>query len=190
MPDHAQLWTANGLAVEFAMDRRTVMKRLEDCPADKEEGRSRYWKMRTAAPFLVTGVRDETKGLDPQRERARRDKEAADKIALENATTRRELVSVHEVKGLVVTAISEAKSRLLAVPTKAAPQVIGMSKVPQVRDVIEQEIHDALTSIAELANGHLGGMEPASEDDSFGVGGHIPEAERGSEFGTRAVENK
>ena len=48
--------------------------------------------------------------LDALAERARKDSETADKLALENARTRGEVVSVHEVAGLWARLASESKA--------------------------------------------------------------------------------
>lgn len=54
----AQLWTVSSLSVEFAMDRRTVARRLTEIEPVKTEGRTRFYLMKDAAPLLIAGRTD------------------------------------------------------------------------------------------------------------------------------------
>lgn len=122
---------------------------------------------------------DSEDGLDPIAERARKDKEHADKLALENQARRGELVDVGEVGALWAKLASETRSRLLSIPTKAAPLVIGCARIAQAQDILETEIHDALGAIADVGPGVPASDAPASETDDQSVGGRKPKAKPG-----------
>ena len=179
----ARTWTISGLAVEFGIDRRTVAKRLESLEPDDADGKSKRWLMKRAAPRLIapmaTGDGDEA--LDPIAERARKDKEHADKLALENAARRRELVEVGDVAALWAKLAAETRARVLGVPTKAAPLVIGCSRIAEAQDILETQIHDALGAIADPGPGVPGRDEAAAETDDQRVGGPVPATEPGGE---------
>lgn len=112
--------------------------------------------------------------LDPPQERARKDKELADRTALQNAVTRAELFSGSVVTRLVVEAFTNVRTKLLALPTKLAPIVIHLETIPEAQAVINDGVNEAL---AELSAGAvlaaagaqtLGsiGAEPAGDGDA------------------------
>jgi len=81
-------------------------------------------------------------------ERTRLTKEQADKIEMENAVRRGEMVSADHVAALWANVLVNCKTRLLAIPTRAAPLVLGCKTMPQARDVIERFIFEALHDLS------------------------------------------
>lgn len=107
-------------------------------------------------------------------ERARLTKEQADKIELENAVLRGQLVKVEEVADLWTTAVINSKQKLLSIPTKAAPLVIG-NTLAGAKDVLDKLINESLTELAATAPGTISApsvsqrMAGAAEDDGQSV---------------------
>lgn len=124
--------------------------------------------------------------LDPVAERARRDKETADKIAMENELRRSEVVDVAKVQTLWVRLTTEAKTRFLGLPAKLAPMFVGMTR-EEIRALLETKIHECLSEFADARIGHAPSDAPAAAVDSQPVGGPAPEAEPGVQRGTGAV---
>ena len=86
--------------------------------------------------------------LDLNVERARREKESADKLEMENAVTRGELVSAAEVEELWGAEFTRVKSKLLAAPPKIAPLMIGVKTPAEAQEVIKAVIHEALNELS------------------------------------------
>ena len=111
-------------------------------------------------------------------ERARLTKEQADKVAMDNALKRGDMVSLSETAQALTTMIVNTKTRLLSIPTKAAPQVVGVKSLPGVREILErfinEALHDLSTASVETLGRDAGGMEPAAEADGESVGGPAP----------------
>ena len=87
--------------------------------------------------------------LDLTAERARVAKEQADKLTMENAERRGELV---EFQATVTKWRSEAtrvKNRLLAMPSKLAPLMIGVKKPAEAQSILEQAVHEALSELSQ-----------------------------------------
>jgi phage terminase Nu1 subunit (DNA packaging protein) len=91
------------------------------------------------------------KGGSLQAELARLAKEKADRLALQNEERRGELVDAgmaaerwDEVAGIV-------KRRLLAIPSKVAPRLLGRTSAAEVKTIIEGEVYEALTEISSGA---------------------------------------
>ena len=82
--------------------------------------------------------------LDPVKERARKDKEQADKTALENKQRRGELVEVGKVKLLWARLASETKGRLLSIPTRVAPLLVHRESPAEIEGIIRKEVKAAL----------------------------------------------
>jgi hypothetical protein len=80
-----RLYSVSDLAVELTRDRRTMSDKLRNVPADGELNGRPAWFMMTAVRAVYL---DREGTLDGEYERARKDKELADKTALQNAVTR------------------------------------------------------------------------------------------------------
>jgi phage terminase Nu1 subunit (DNA packaging protein) len=92
---------------------------------------------------------DATDTLNPVQERARKDKELADKAALENAVRRGELVEGSQIAAKWVEILTRVRSRLLRIPWAAAPLLVGEENQVKIQIVIEDQIRDALSELAD-----------------------------------------
>lgn len=113
-------------------------------------------------------------------ERARLTREQADKVAMDNEERRGRLVDSDRVGMWWAKIITNAKTRLLAIPTKASPLVLGMKTMPQVRDQLERMINEVLSELSSANpipdfEGDAS-VEAAPEADGEPVGGPVPEA--------------
>ena len=73
-----------------------------------------------------------------------------ERLELELAQTRGELISVKLVKKEWEKLISASRARLLVIPTKLAPLVFAAKSIPEVKEVIQDAIYEALTELAQL----------------------------------------
>jgi|14_taG_2_1085336.scaffolds.fasta_scaffold05804_4 phage terminase Nu1 subunit (DNA packaging protein) len=85
--------------------------------------------------------------LDLGEERARLAKEQADAKEMENEMLRGELVHIDDVAKEFGKQASAVKTRLLAIPSKAAPLVINCTKPVEAREILEQMIEEALNEL-------------------------------------------
>lgn len=141
-----------------------------------------------------TGSRDDDGNVIVfEAERARLTKEQADKAAMQNAVTRGVLVDVEEVAQHWGGLLTNCKTKLLAIPTKAAPMVLGSKSLPQVREVLEKSIrealHDLISANPTPDRGSKAGANPATESDSEPVGRPAPETKRRKQRGAGPVDN-
>jgi hypothetical protein len=144
----AQLWTLSGLSVELALDRRSLAKKLEGLEPDEEDenkaGRvSRKWRMARVVAHMAGTATD----LDANKERARKDKESADKLALENARTRGELAAVTEIADWYGAHVDRCSTRLDQIP-----DALGQLCDPRIAAIVIPEcrrlIHEARAELA------------------------------------------
>lgn len=85
-------------------------------------------------------------GIDPDAEKARKDKEMADRIALQNAITRGEQAPVSYFKSALTDAFSRFRAKLIAAPSKLAPVLEGMDRV-EIREALKKVIDEALNEL-------------------------------------------
>ena len=97
--------------------------------------------------------------LDGEFEKARKDKELADRTALQNAVTRGELVAIEEVGKQVEREYAVVRERLLGIPGK-----LGADLTPKQVARIEAEIRDALEELHDP--GDIAQRLPQPDDEA------------------------
>jgi len=95
--------------------------------------------------------------LDLAEERARLAKEQADAKEMENAVSRGDLVYIDDVAKQVEAQLNAVRTRLLAIPSKAAPLVVGATTTAETKSVIEDMVEEALNELA--------GYDPQTSDE-------------------------
>ena len=86
--------------------------------------------------------------LDLSIERARQAKETADKLALENAVSRGELVELAEIQSEWKREVISAKNLLLGIPTRVAPLIAVEGNPAVCRDIVKRVINEALDELS------------------------------------------
>ena len=105
------------------------------------------------APIATLAETDDTgTDLDLVGQRARLAKEQADAQAMKNELTRAATILKRDAVTVMQVSITNTRARFLALPTRAASLVIGMTSPAAIRDVLTELVHEAL---AELATARL-----------------------------------
>ncbi|WP_426313856.1 hypothetical protein ACN9MF_20295 [Methylobacterium fujisawaense] len=108
---------------------------------------------------VAAGREKKPGALDGEFEKARKDKELADRTALQNAVTRGELVAIEEVGKQVEREYAVVRERLLGIAGK-----LGADLTPKQVARIEAEIRDALEELHDP--GDIAGRIPQPEDEA------------------------
>jgi len=170
----AQLWTISGLAVELAMDRRSLARRLEGLEPDQEDenkaGRvSRKWRMARVVGHLAGNSGD----LDANKERARKDKESADKLALENARTRGEMAPIADIAEWYGAHIDRCCTRLDQIPDALGqlcdPRIAAIV-IPECRRLIHEARAELAVDVRKIEGEDSDEMDAAPDRDRESVG--------------------
>jgi phage terminase Nu1 subunit (DNA packaging protein) len=124
--------------------------------------------------------------IDTNKERGRLLKAQADKVDLEVAALRGELVPIDKTQAVWTAYLANCRAKLLAIPHKLAPRVLLAKEVAEVQAIIEGEIHECLTELAggdgipeqdiESAADDAENLGAATEIDGERVGRSIPSA--------------
>lgn len=160
------------VASHLDLSDRTVRELLQKGAIPRPRGRAGYNLDACRLAYIrhlreVAAGRQSTDGkLDLTAERARESKERADKLALENAEKRRELIPAGAVVSTWARMVESTKSQIRAVPSQAKARIPSL----RVKDVkVLQKLHDE--ALRELAgNGLPPGAGEGMEDGLPGVG--------------------
>ena len=143
---------------EVAAHLGVTIKYVQDLIANgtlEKKGRGEY-DLNACREAYITRLREAAAGransgdLNLTEERARLAKEQADSTEMENAITRGELVYIEDVAKRVEVALSNVKTKILAIPTKVAPEAAAADDAKEVQALIERHIIEALNELAGI----------------------------------------
>ena len=126
--------------------RATVVKRLQPLKSTPD-GPSLLYESQEALP-LIFGL-DKQSDLELSAERARLAHHQANKTSLEEASMREALIPADEVQEAWEGMIANARSSLLALPSKSAHLVMAADSFPQVEEILKDQVYEALDELAK-----------------------------------------
>lgn len=167
-------WSVSALAVEFAMDRRTVARRLAEVPAADVTALGNVYWMRDAAPALVQGSAAAATGepggkLNLTDETARLKKMQADKASLELDVMRAQLIPAETVAKVWAAMLTACRQKLLSLPSTIATRVLGLP-LRDIQAEAETLVHNALLELKDydaadyVPADHLAGVPGGDEE--------------------------
>ena len=127
-------------------DRRRIRAALCDLPASKGAKGAVMYASVEALPLLYLQPGDGDT-FDLTDERARLAHHQANRAALEAEQLAGSLIEIEAVASVVGEEYSNVRSRLLAISTRAAPQVIGLSIV-EVKALLDDMLFEALDELS------------------------------------------
>lgn len=172
-PQTSTDYTAVGLHAAAAILGRnvTTLKAWfnQGCPVIERGGLSKQWKISPAAVVawredkIAQEAVGDTSALDYDEARRREMAAKAAMLELDLAARRGQLVEVEHIADLVGEEYSNVRARILGLPTRLAPQVLGLETLPEIRELIEQGIAEVLE---ELTADGIYSSQSATESDS------------------------
>jgi hypothetical protein len=102
--------------------------------------------IRPAAGKAAAGGSDAAEDLD--KNRARESRLRGDKLELINAQLRAELIPAPEMEAVVGTIFDAVRGKVLALPSRAAPLLLGAKTVLAIQDKLTELAHDACGDLA------------------------------------------
>jgi phage terminase Nu1 subunit (DNA packaging protein) len=113
----------------------------------------RQWHREKIRRDMTVTVSGDPEALDGIQELARKNKELADKTALENEKRRGELIETAKVRDGWIKLRQTIRSRLARIPVSVAPLVTHEDDQAVVYEIIEDEVRAALTESSEMVDG-------------------------------------
>ncbi len=97
---------------------------------------------------MATGqVKANQDALDAQQERARLTHHQANIAALDEDRLKGELIPVEDVARVIGDDYANVRAKLLSMPPKVAPQLVGVS-LEKAKDIIDRQIREALEELS------------------------------------------
>ena len=139
------------IAQHLNTSQQALSKLIEDGVIDKQP-RGKYDIDSVRTQYIkhfraIASGRAASGDLDLGAERARLAKEQADAKEMENAIERGDLVYIEKVAKEFETQLLKAKTKLLAIPSKIAAEVHASANVKEAKELIEQNMQDALSEL-------------------------------------------
>jgi len=145
MPAGINALTQTQVAALLGVTPRTV-RDWADAPRN---GDGSYHGPAIVAYYLAK--RTGADGEDGERHPTQRERLAAaqaEKVEVENRVRRGELVEVEQVGAEWDDLVLAARAKLLSMPTKVAPQLVGRTDPNAIRTILRDEVHAALAELA------------------------------------------
>jgi len=127
------------------MDRRRIRAALCDLPSEKGSKSALLFESTAALRLLYLSPGD-ADTFDLTAERARLAHHQANKAELEAAQVAGSLIEIEAVADIVGEEYANVRSRLLGIPSRAAPQLIGLPIVA-VKALLDDMIFEALDEL-------------------------------------------
>lgn len=124
----------------------TIAKRLFTLEPVERRGRAIIYDARAALVMIYTDNKPADK-INLDDEKARTEKNRADKLEMENKVRTGELVERKKVQKGLEDAFAAVRAKLLSIPTKAAPVVITLGEASLAQDVLKKFVYDALDEL-------------------------------------------
>ena len=168
------------------MERKTIVKRIGSLEY-ATRGREKLYETKEALP-LIYGVSSGGAQGELSRERALLAHAQREKIEIETAILKADVIPSDVVKEVWSQLLSACRARLIAIPSRLATQVISLKTYSEIENVAKELVYDALNELAEFQSenyrskraraAHLSGSdtdtETATESDSEPVGKSKP----------------
>ena len=154
------------VAAHLQMDLGTLKKFIDRGVVTRQEkGKYDYDQVRKEYILHIREVaagRFKAGELDLQAERARLAKEQADSKEMENAIERGDLVYIESVAKQIEGQLTKVRTKLLAIPTKYAPELHATATAREIQLLLEQAITEALNELVGYSQAEAG--EEADEE--------------------------
>ena len=126
---------------------RTIKKRVSSLVPEKQ-GKSLVFSSDEALPLIYNNGEAESEVLDLTRERARLAKEQADRLELQNAESRKQLIPAELVTTTWQQIIFAARQKFLGMPSKLSRNLHAAESVAEVSDLLKSEIYEIMNELS------------------------------------------
>ena len=137
------------LAEMTGFDRMTISKRLEHMKHEPGNKRAKLYETRDALPILYKFGAVDSERLDPQQEKAMLDRERRLIVELDRQVKEGKLVDIDQVENGWISVVSVIKGRFLAFPSRIAPELLDISDMRRIEDLLRSEVTYILEEIAD-----------------------------------------
>jgi phage terminase Nu1 subunit (DNA packaging protein) len=135
------------IAEAFGVTTRAIQKwHNEGMPLEGMDGKENQYDLTKCVEWYVK----RRVGNDLQYEKTRLTKAQANKTELEGKLLERELLRADNVKNVWVSQIIAFRSRVLAMPTKLAPDILQATSLTEAKGIIADALEEALKEFKDV----------------------------------------
>jgi hypothetical protein len=127
-----------------------------------------------------TGPDDEDGPPDLSRERALLARAQREGQNMKNAVLRGELLPIDDVEAVTGAALDAVRAKVLALPTRAAPECLGLAELNDAKEVLTGLVHDCLADIASCSVVVAGAVDRARRRIGRGAASDTVDQEAGT----------
>lgn len=123
--------------------------------AEGSNGQANQYKTEDVIQWLINReigkltVDDEGRVHDYEAERARLTHHQANKTELESKVLKGQLIHAETVEQVQGDMVSSFRSKILAIPTKAAHSMIGLDDLNEAKEILKEYLYEALSELAD-----------------------------------------
>lgn len=123
------------------------------CPVIERGGKTKKWRISPAAVMawreekIAQDAVGDTKNLDFEEARRRKMAAEAAMTELDLAQRRGELIPIEEIANLVGEEYANVRAKLLAIPVKMAPLMLGLDDLANARGLLEDGLTEAMEEL-------------------------------------------
>jgi phage terminase Nu1 subunit (DNA packaging protein) len=178
-----------GVVVRVARGNYSVWDSIRGIVHHRETKRKNQWDGDPNSPFAA----------DYDQERALLTRAKREIAEIEADLRKAQVHDAGAVMAVWADMISNAKAKLLSMPTTLAGRVHGEESLEAIRNLIEEAVNQSLNELAEYdpslatdryVQSHSGSVETPAEVDDEPMGGQPPKAVKRSKRRARAMENE
>ncbi|MFT5871122.1 MAG: phage terminase Nu1 subunit (DNA packaging protein) [Clostridium sp.] len=103
-----------------------------------------YLRQKTEADSNKQGSK-----IDYEIERALHEKVKREKADLQFKVMKGEMHRAIDVENVMVDMITNAKAKLLGIPAKAAPMIIGYADIPMIQSILQKVVYETLEELVD-----------------------------------------
>ena len=137
---------------------------------EAKRGAKKLYRLEQCVPeyinFRVAGVTEGGSGLIREREQAEHERIKKKISEIKLRRLKRELHEAKDVEDFLTDMLVAFRGRLISIPQKLAPLVIAETDANHVRDMIENEIFQAIDELAEYDPLKIDKADNLSDDDT------------------------
>jgi phage terminase Nu1 subunit (DNA packaging protein) len=145
------IFTTKQLSDLLDLSKRRIQQLAEE-NIFVRENRGKYKafeSLRNYITYIQEKKSDQIGEVDYYFEKALHEKIKREKAELELAAMKGQMHQSKDVATVMNDMVASCRAKLLSLPTKLAPKILGKSNVSVIREDIKVEIHEVLTELAE-----------------------------------------
>lgn len=141
--------TSNELAEILGISKRRVNQIADEGIVFQREISGNFKMVECVEQYYANKFSEEDYKVKYNEEHALLEKAKREKAELEVGKMKNELHASEDVEMVMTGMLVNFKNRILAIPSKLAPQIVGIKNINKINELTDEELRDALIELSE-----------------------------------------